>query len=168
MKRRISKNLFTFVIGMIFTLSIFHLSIMNTVKARTCYVPHNYCEAYEFFPTIQIGKLVKVKEYKIFREYTFTVISTIKGYRTKTSKAISYKEGNCIQGPLLKEGEVYLLYYSGDTRKEKLYPLLDGEFGAKEISQANRDISELKKIATLSYAKRQKCRPWEKLNDLRN
>ena len=164
MRITLAKNEISILVLII--ISIFSGEVL--AKTRTCITPQNLCEAYEFYERIHIGKVIRVKEYKVFREYTLRVISTLKGKKDKTIKAISYKRNSdewtdCKVGSELKQNETYLLYLSVEAKKGNLNTLYAGKFNPRVIGEATQEIKELKKIALLNNKEREKCRPWEKL-----
>ncbi len=126
----------------------------TTVRSSTCVQSETFCQAYDYFPLIITGKVIRVRDYKIFREYDIEVNSIIKGTSLKVITVQSYKDGICSKGPELVYQQIYLLYIH--TIKNRNFVKYE-KFSPKLLSESNQDLIELNKIKLMSVTKRKSC-----------
>jgi hypothetical protein len=126
-----------------------------TVRSSECVTPETICQAYNRFSLIFTGTVIKVNDYKTFKEYEVLIRSTIKGSRQKIMTIVSYKKGEvCSKGPELILQQSYLLYVHS---VQNLNVVRDEKFGAKLLAESNQDLIELNKLKLMSPSKRKSC-----------
>lgn len=125
------------------------------MRSSECVTPETFCQAYNHFSSIIIGKVIRVRDYKIFREYEILISSTIKGSSRKIITIVSNKNGECSKGPELIYQQSYLLYiYS----VQKLNVVRNEKFGAKLLAESKQDLTELNKLKLIPPSKRKSCK----------
>lgn len=124
------------------------------VQSGICVKPITFCQAFGYYSSIITGKVTETRDYKAFREYKISISSIIKGKGQKIISVISFKKGLCTEGPELINQQLYLLYI---TDEGSLNSISYGMFAPKLLDEAGEDITQLKKISSMSLAKRKSC-----------
>ena len=121
-----------------------------------CVKVKSICESYKRFSHILSGTLTKVEENQNFLQYTFITDTTYKGNPLVKITCKSMKEELCLQGPVLKQGERYLVFVR--TIGDENLLIDDMYFNTKVLSESNQELKILKENMKRPYLNSKLCK----------
>ena len=145
------KKLFNrMVLSSMFCILVYPVSITGYER---CVKSRDVCTSYKRMARIFSGTLIKAEEKDKYFQYIFSVDIVYKGTAVARIVCNSFKEVTCFQGPILKQGEKYLVFSHGSDND--LY--YDAYFNTKTLAESALELKILRENERSHYLNSKKC-----------